>query len=193
MTTTVILYVAREDKFHHSGEESKHTTISVRKQCLKHHKLCGFSCIRWRLCQPPFRSGEHSLVLTLFTWTTWWGDRRGHSSQCRAARQSFLRPIRPRRYWMQKELTSTVNRQGTLAGMQCMFWTFIHKRAYYPGPRGVTRGVKGVTIPQAPNYCRGHKKSQQSHVLSSIQNICFGMTPGSNMGAATLLLTQGAI
>ena len=49
---------------------------------------------------------------------------------------------------------------------------------------GVTRGSRGLTIPRAPNHCRGRRKfPTMSQVLSSMQYICFRKTSGSSMGA----------
>jgi len=59
---------------------------------------------------------------------------------------------------------------------------------------GRNEGGQGRAIPRVPNDCGGHRKvPTMSHVLSSIQYICFRKTSGSNMGTPNLLLAPGAI
>ena len=60
--------------------------------------------------------------------------------------------------------------------------------------RGVTRGIKGETIPRAPNH-RGEPKNPNNvpSILSLLQYICSRKTLWSNMGAQNLLLALGAI
>jgi len=53
---------------------------------------------------------------------------------------------------------------------------------------------EGGTIPGVSSHCRERRKvPTMSHVLSSMQYICFRKTSGSNMGAPKLLLAPGAI
>jgi len=52
-------------------------------------------------------------------------------------------------------------------------------------------GIKGGTIPRAPNHCGGRRKvPTTSQVLSSIQYICFRKTSGWNMGRQTCFLPR---
>ena len=82
--------------------------------------------------------------------------------------------------------------------VRCLQKSFLH---FCTANRDVTRGSKRGTILWAPNHfgergkiIKSAEKSQQYHKsFLHLHYICFWKTPGSNIGAANLLLAPGAI